>query len=60
MTSCMSVWSSPENAPHFAARSASSWVHENSLRIDPGVALSPASRTFDSDTDLLPYFSRIR
>ena len=40
ITSCMSVVSSPLNVPNFCARSASSGVHENSLRIVPGADLS--------------------
>ena len=54
MTSCMLVVSSPANAFHFAARAASSGVHENSLRNSGSVDLSYASFTFESDTDLLP------
>src|SRR5678815_2677444 len=46
--------------PYFAPRSASSGVHENSARIVPGVDLSYASTTFESDTDLLPCSSRMR
>src|SRR4026208_2046668 len=46
--------------PYFAPPPASSGVHENSARIVPGVDLSYASTTFESDTDLLPCSSRIR
>ncbi|MND06217.1 hypothetical protein D3C83_274790 [compost metagenome] len=54
ITSCMSVCSSPDSAVNRAARSASSGVHANSLRTASGVELSFASRTLESDTDLLP------
>jgi hypothetical protein len=40
--------------PYCFPRSASSGVHENSPRIEPGMALSDASRTLVSETDLLP------
>src|SRR5512141_3464480 len=55
----MFVCSSPEKLLHFCARAASSPVHANSRRNSGSVDLSYASFTFDSDTDLLPYFSRI-
>jgi hypothetical protein len=54
ITSCMLVVSSLANALHFAARCASSAVHENSVRNSGSVDLSYASFTFDNDTDLLP------
>jgi len=44
----------------FRPRAASSGVHENSPRIVPGVDLSYASTTLASETDLLPYSSRMR
>src|SRR5580704_5176136 len=55
----MFVVSSPPTALHFSARVLSSGVHENSLRNAGRVDLSYASETFDSDTDLLPWRSRI-
>src|SRR5512142_1823349 len=55
----MFVWSSPEKLLHFCARAASSSVHANSRRNSGSVDLSYASLTVDSETDLLPYFSRI-
>ena len=55
----MSVCSSPASVPNRVARSTSSGLHENSPRIEFGVDLSYASFTFESDTDLLPYFSRM-
>src|SRR5213080_1336085 len=50
--------SSPARTLHFAARAASSGLHENSARKAVGVDLSLASMTLDSETDLLPYRSR--
>ena len=50
--------SRPANVPNFSARCASSGVHENSARVVPGLALSLASRMFESETDLLPCSSR--
>ena len=56
----MSVSRLSANEPNFIPRSASSGVHENSPRIVPGVDLSYASTTLASETDLLPYCSRMR
>src|SRR5215469_15413750 len=44
---------------HFSARSASSGLHANSRRNSADVDLSYASVTFESETDLLPYCSRM-
>ena len=59
MISCMAVVSSCAKPPHFLARSASSPLHENSTLIASGVERSYASLTLASETDLLPYFSRM-
>jgi hypothetical protein len=59
ITSCRSVVNSPARLLHFSARAASSGDQANSRRNSLEVDLSYASFTFVSDTDLLPYFSRI-
>ena len=59
MTSCMFTSSSLPRTLHRVARSASSGLQENSRRNSVGVDLSLASITFESETDLLPYRSRI-
>ena len=60
ITSCMSVVSSPPSSANFAARSRflgrPGELAAHRCRASRG---SYASFTFDSDTDLLPYFSRI-
>src|SRR5260221_14479592 len=55
----MSVINSSDTSAHRSARATSSGLHANSPRIPLGVDLSYASLTLDSDTDLLPYVSRI-
>ena len=47
-----------ERAATSRARAASSGVHENSVRKPGSIAPSYASLMFESETDLLPYFSR--
>src|SRR3954453_6419818 len=59
ITSCRSVVSSPATLLHFSALAASSGDHANSRLNSAEVDLSYASFTFASDTDLLPYFSRM-
>ena len=59
MTSCMFTSSSCESDAQVSIRFASSGVQANSLRNDVGMDLVLPSITFESETDLLPYVSRI-